>query len=233
MSYFIKIIFSVFLLCHPTISYSDDEKKLTIAQLIQSAELTLKKLDRNHEMKNFNSYLKNCRAILIFPEVYEGGFFFGAKGGNGLLLIRQSKNKFSGPFFYSIGGLSLGLQFGVKSGKVVMTIMTNRGLKSVLKERIKFGVDVDAVVVSDGVGYSAESTLRLADIYSFTDNSGLFLGSSIEGSYLQPRNDLNRELYKKDLTSDEILNSKNPNNKINNILKIIENITSEESFKKQ
>ena len=42
-------------------------------------------------MKNFNSYLKNCRAILIFPEVYEGGFFFGAKGGNGLLLIRQSK----------------------------------------------------------------------------------------------------------------------------------------------
>ena len=97
-------------------------------------------------MKNFKSYLKNCRAILIFPEVYEGGFFFGAKGGNGLLLIRQSQNKFSGPFFYSIGGLSVGLQFGVKSGKVVMTIMTNRGLKSILKERIKFGVDVDAVV---------------------------------------------------------------------------------------
>ena len=55
-----------------------------------------------------------------------------------------------------------------------MTVMTNRGLKSVLKERVKFGVDLDAVVVSDGVGYSAESTLRLADIYSFTDNSGFF-----------------------------------------------------------
>ena len=58
--------------------------------------------------------------------------------------------------------------------------MTNRGLKSVLKERVKFGVDVDAVVVSDGIGYSAESTLRLADIYSFTDNAGLFIGSSVE-----------------------------------------------------
>ena len=70
-----------------------------------------------------------------------------------MLIIRKSKNRFSGPFFYSIGGLSVGLQFGAKTGKVVMTVMTNRGFKSVLKERVKFGVDVDAVVVSDGVGY--------------------------------------------------------------------------------
>ena len=35
--------------------------------------------------------------------------------------------------------------------------MTNRGLKSILKERLKFGVDVDAVVVSDGIGYSVRA----------------------------------------------------------------------------
>jgi lipid-binding SYLF domain-containing protein len=150
-----------------------------------------------------------------------------------VLLIRKSKNKFTGPFFYSIGGLSVGLQFGAKSGKVVMTVMTNRGLKSILKERLKFGVDVDAVVVSDGIGYSAESTLRLADIYSFTDNKGLFLGSSIEGSYLQPRNDLNRMLYKKDLDSDEILKQEKPKNEISNIIKIIGNIIGNKSEKKQ
>ena len=123
------------------------------------------------------------------------------------------------------------IEFGVKTGKVVMTVMTNRGLKSVLKERIKFGVDVDAVVVSDGVGYSAESTLRLADIYSFTDNEGLFLGSSIEGSYLQPRNDLNRFLYKQEFDSEEILKSNEPRIEINNIIKIIQNITNEKSEK--
>ena len=37
-------------------------------------------------------------------------------------------------------------------------------------------VDVDAVVITGGVGYSAESTPRFADIYSFSDNEGLFLG---------------------------------------------------------
>ena len=232
MSYLIKIFFSIFLLFNPTDVYPINEEKIKISHLIQSTELTLKKLNNNSEINNFKNYLKNCRAILIFPEVYEGSFFFGAKGGNGLLIIRNSKNQFSGPFFYSIGGLSFGLQFGAKSGKVVMTVMTNRGLKSILKERLKFGVDVDAVVISDGVGYSAESTLRLADIYSFTDNAGLFLGSSIEGSYLQPRNDLNKVLYKKDLDSDEILKTKESRNEIKNILKIIENITGEESSKK-
>ena len=28
------------------------------------------------------------------------GFIFGAKGGNGLLIIRRGNNKFSGPFFF-------------------------------------------------------------------------------------------------------------------------------------
>ena len=231
MGYLIKFFISIYLLCHPIYSHSNDESKYTISHLIQSAELTLKKLNKNSDMKNFKDYLKNSRAILIFPEIYEGGFFFGAKGGNGLLIIRKSKNSFSGPFFYSIGGLSVGLQFGAKSGKVVMTVMTNRGLKSVLKERIKFGVDVDAVVISDGVGYSAESTLRLADIYSFTDNEGLFIGSSIEGSYLQPRNDLNRFLYKQEFDSEEILKSNEPRIEINNIIKIIQNITNDKSEK--
>ena len=88
MSYLIKIFISIYLFCHPIYSYSNNESKYTISHLIQSAELTLKRLNKNSDLKNFKDYLKNCRAILIFPEIYEGGFFFGAKGGNGLLLIR-------------------------------------------------------------------------------------------------------------------------------------------------
>ncbi len=205
----------------------DDEKKLTTVQLILSSELTIKKLLKNNEIENFDNYISNCRGILIFPDVYEGSFFFGAKGGNGLLLLRKSKDEFSGPFFYSIGGLSVGLQFGIKSGRVVMAIMTNRGLKSILKERVKFGVDVDVAVINKGVGYSAESTLRLADIYSFSDNSGLFLGGSLEGSYLQPRNDLNMAMYGKKFSSNEIMQHTKPRKEISDLVKIISNIKND------
>ena len=203
-----------------------NEKKLTVVNLIESSEDTLKILNQNSDIKDFQKYLSKSRAILIFPEVYEGGFIFGAKGGNGILLIKKGE-KFTGPFFYSLGGLSIGLQAGAKSGRVVMTVMTHRGLKSILKERVKLGVDVDAVVVTGGVGYSAESTPRLADVYSFSDNDGFFVGTSIEGSYLQPRNDLNKVIYNKNLRPDEIIKYQNFNKETDDLTKIISRITKD------
>ena len=203
-----------------------NEKKLTVVNLIESSEDTLKILNQNSDIKDFQKYLSKSRAILIFPEVYEGGFIFGAKGGNGILLIKKGE-KFTGPFFYSLGGLSIGLQAGAKSGRVVMTVMTHRGLKSILKERVKLGVDVDAVVVTGGVGYSAESTPRLADVYSFSNNDGLFVGTSIEGSYLQPRNDLNKVIYKKNLSPDEIIKYQIFNKEADDLTKIISRITKD------
>ena len=226
MKSFKKIII---LLSIPFLSYFEllaNEKKLEVFTLIESSEATLKILDKNTDLKVFKNYLSKCRAVLIFPEVYEGGFIFGAKGGNGILLIKKG-DEFTGPFFYSLGGLSFGLQAGAKSGRVVMTVMTHRGLKSILKERVKLGVDVDAVVVEGGVGYSAESTIRLADIYSFSDNKGLFLGTSIEGSYLQPRNDFNKIIHKKALSADDILRAEKPNAKVNDLKKIISRITKD------
>ena len=205
-------------------SVADEEDKLSSIQIIQSSELTIKTLLKNEDISNFREYISNCRGILIFPNVYEGGLLFGAKGGNGLLLIRKSEDEFSGPFFFSIGGLSVGFQIGVKKGRVVMTIMTNRGLKSVLKERVKFGVDVDAAIISEGVGYSAESTVRLADIYSFSDNSGLFIGGSLEGSYLQPRGDLNFSIHNKNFTASEIIKSNLLSQETKDLVELIKKI---------
>ena len=175
-------------------------------------------------VEDLKDYLKNSRAILIFPELYEGGLIFGAKGGNGILLIRRSETDFSGPFFFSIGGLSFGLQIGIKSAQVAMTIMTNRGLNSILKERVKLGVDVDTALINSGVGYSAESTIRLADIYSFSDNAGLFVGGSLEGTYLQPRNDLNKVIHGKKFSSEEILKDKSIAKGISSLSKILNKI---------
>lgn len=223
--YSLKIILfiSIILYCFNH-SYSDNDKKVTVTELIHSSEKSIKKIFSNPEFDDLKDYLDNSRAILIFPELYEGGLIFGAKGGNGIMIIRRSENEFSGPFFYSIGGLSFGLQIGAKSGQVLMTIMTNRGLNSILKERIKLGVDVDTAVIDSGVGYSAESTLRLADIFTFSDNKGLFVGGSLEGTYLQPRNDLNRVVHGLDLSSEQIIENKNLSKGISNLVKILNNL---------
>ena len=226
MRYYILkfILFLIFTFLYSNFSFSENEKKATAIDLIHSSENSLKNLISNSELTDLNKYLKNSRAILIFPELYEGGLVFGAKGGNGILIIRRTEDEFSGPFFYSIGGVSFGLQIGMKSAQVAMTIMTNRGLNSILKERVKLGVDVDTAIINSGVGYSAESTLRLADIYSFSNNSGLFVGGSFEGTYLQPRNDLNKIIHGRELTSEEILSDKSISKGISNLSKILNKI---------
>ena len=225
------ILFLIFTFSYSNLSFSENEKKVTAVELIHSSENSLKNLISNSELTHLTEYLKNSRAILIFPELYEGGLVFGAKGGNGILIIRRTAEEFSGPFFYSIGGLSFGLQVGMKSAQVALTIMTNRGLNSILKERVKLGVDVDTAIMNSGIGYSAESTLRLADIYSFSDNSGLFVGGSLEGTYLQPRNDLNQIIHGKEFTSEEILKNKSISKGIFNLSKILNNINDYKRIK--
>ena len=233
MRYYILkfILFLIFTFSYSNFSFSENEKKVTAIDLIHSSENSLKNLISNSELTHLTEYLKNSRAILIFPELYEGGLVFGAKGGNGILIIRRTDEEFSGPFFYSIGGLSFGLQIGMKSAQVAMTIMTNRGLNSILKERVKLGVDVDTAIINSGIGYSAESTLRLADIYSFSDNSGLFVGGSLEGTYLQPRNDLNQIIHGKEFTSEEILKNKAISKGISNLSKILNKIDDYKKIK--
>ena len=233
MRYYILkfILFLILTFSYSNFSFSENEKKVTAVDLIHSSENSLKNLISNSELANLTEYLKNSRAILIFPELYEGGLLFGAKGGNGILIIRRTPEEFTGPFFYSIGGLSFGLQIGMKSAQVAMTVMTNRGLNSILKERVKLGVDVDAAIINSGIGYSAESTLRLADIYSFSDNSGLFVGGSLEGTYLQPRNDLNQIIHGKEFTSEEILENKSISKGISNLSKILNKIDDYKKIK--
>lgn len=199
---------------------ADSKDNISVKELVQRSIYTFQNLKVNKDIKNFEAYFKNSKAILIFPELYEGSLIFGAKAGNGILMIRN-ESSWSGPFFYSLGGVSVGLQFGVKVGKVVFTIMTDRGLKSLLKEKIKIGVDLNAAIAHKGIGYSAESTLRLADIYSFSENKGLFLGGSFDGSFIQQRDDFNSVYHGKKFTIDEILSDKEINLKQNKLIEIL------------
>ena len=221
---------AIFLLCVLCFSHdivkASDESHDEVVNIINRSNTALKNLLANKDLDMLPDYIKKSKAILIFPEIYEGSLIFGAKGGNGLLLIRNG-DSWTGPFFFTIGGLSMGLQFGLKSGKVIMTIMSIRGLKSILGERVKFGIDIDAAVMNEGVGYSAESTLRLADIFSFSDNKGLFLGGSLEGTYLQPRNDLNFSLYNQNYTKKEILEESNLDKKTFKIIQTLKIINSQ------
>ena len=98
----------------PSKLISQNQEIQETEEILHKSKLTIDKLLNNKDLRNLKDYLKKSKAVLIFPDIYEGSFLFGAKGGNGILFIRHSDG-WSGPFFYSIGGASIGLQFGIKS----------------------------------------------------------------------------------------------------------------------
>jgi len=140
--------------------------------------------------------MPNAKAVLIFPELVQGGFILGAAGGRGALLARNASKDWSPPAFYAMGSGSLGLQIGAKVSGIVFIIRTDNGLNAILDHKFKFGAEAGVTMVSVGIGLEGASTTAVgADIVAFANSNGLFAGASIEGSYLDPDSDWDALYY--------------------------------------
>lgn len=170
-------------------------------ELIIEAEFTLRQIARHNEYKDqFAENIKTAKAVIIFPKVLKGGFtVLGAEGGNGVVLAKAPNGKWSYPSFYTMVGGSAGLQIGAQSSEMVVLIMTDRALVATLKNRFRFGTELNAAVGTEGAGYETNVTtgtnFKTADTHSYTINQGLFIGMGIEGSYMKERVAMNQAFY--------------------------------------
>ena len=167
-------------------------------ELINKSEQSLKRFLTDEDHSRLHNLMKNAKAIIIFPSLLKGGFFFGIEGGDGILLIKEDK-KWTSPLFFTMGSVSFGFQIGISDAEMILTVMTERGLNTILNHRVKLGADVNISAGPVGFGAEAATTLKLADIYSFSRGRGAYAGISLEGSYIYPNKDFNSEYYGKDL----------------------------------
>jgi lipid-binding SYLF domain-containing protein len=140
--------------------------------------------------------MSGARAVLIIPELVQGGFILGAAGGRGVLVVRTKPGDWSFPVFYGMGSGSIGLQIGGKVSEIVFIIRTEKGLAAILDHKFKFGAEAGVTMVAVGIGLEGASTAAGgADIVAFANSAGLFAGASIEGSFLEPDGDWNALYY--------------------------------------
>jgi len=164
-------------------------------EVIDKSRITFDKLITSVEFGELPGYMKRAKAVLIFPELYKGGFILGAEGGYGILATRTSVG-WSQPAFYDLVAGSLGLQIGGQVSEVVLTIMSDKALNAVLNDQFKFGGDMSIAVGPIGKGIGADTTTNMqADVYSFAKTAGLFGGVSFEGAGIIKKDDWNRAYY--------------------------------------
>lgn len=140
--------------------------------------------------------LGHARAVVICPQMFKAGFFFGGAGGNCVLLGRAGNGTWSYPAFYTIGSFSFGLQIGLQDSEVIMLIMTNRGLNAILDSSFKIGAGASVAIAVIGGGVQGDTTAAVgADILAFSIARGAFIGISLEGSVLNSRSGWDQAYY--------------------------------------
>jgi len=168
----------------------------TQRELISQAQFTLERFASSPKMADARALASRARAIMIFPSLLKGAFFVGGEGGNGILLARNEDGSWSYPAFYTLGSVSFGFQIGGQSSEAILLIMNDGALRALMADQVKLGGDLSAAAGPVGTGIEASSGTNVGtDIYTYSNNEGLFIGASLEGALLARREDRNGEFY--------------------------------------
>jgi len=182
--------------------------------LVDRASVTLGEFLNDASMTYLKNNIKYAKGVLIIPSLFKAAFWIGGSGGRGVLMVRDPKtNQWSGPAFYTIGGGSLGLQFGVSSSEVIMIVMTQPGLEALYATNFKLGGNVSVAAGPVGIGAEGATAPNLsADFVSFARSKGAFIGVALDGAVIAVSNDYNQAYYGERIRPVDVISQKKVNN---------------------
>lgn len=123
--------------------------------------------------------VSQAAGILVFPEVYKGGFFVGGEYGEGALLISGRTVD-----YYSAAAASVGFQIGAQRKSQVVLFMTQESLSNFRSsDGWKAGVDGSVALASLGAGGAVDTNTAKQPVIGFIySNEGLMYNLTFEGS---------------------------------------------------
>ncbi|KAF9902618.1 hypothetical protein EC991_004751 [Linnemannia zychae] len=157
--------------------------------------------------------LRKARGLAIYT-VVKAGFIVSARGGSGVVVVRNQDNQWSAPSFIATGGVGFGALAGADITDIILVLMTDEAVETTFVQggsvTLGGGLSVSAGPVGVGgeVGVSANTqtqAVNTTSIYSYTKSKGLFAGVSFEGTVLLERKEANAAFYGRAISAAEIL----------------------------
>lgn len=173
------------------------ENMKTAKEIVSEAVFTAEKMRNHKEFASYvKGYMKKAKGVVIFPEIIKGGFFLGGEGGSGVLLAKADDGRWSYPTFVGMGSASFGLQIGAQASELMLIVLTGKGLEAILDDKVTIGGEINGAIGPYGAGAEASTTANLnADVIAYSITKGAFIGVSIEGAAVFPRESLNAAFY--------------------------------------
>lgn len=112
------------------------------------------------------------RGVYIVPAYGRAAIGIGAAGGSGVLITRRADGRWGNPAFFTMGGISLGLQAGAEGGPIALLLMNQKAVDS-FRKRDNFALGTDAGLTV--VNYSRMAGASTAgDVLAWSGGKGLF-----------------------------------------------------------
>ncbi len=141
--------------------------------------------------------LDKAECVAVIPSAKKFALGFGGRYGKGAVTCRdRSERSWGAPLMISIGGGSVGLQIGGQAADYVFLVMNPKGIDHLLRSQFTLGADAAIAAGPLGRSGSAGTDLRMrAEILSYSQTRGLFVGLSLEGAVVKQDKDGNQNLY--------------------------------------
>lgn len=176
----------------------------TLAENVDQATTILERFKEMPEKGIPEAVLRDAKGIAILT-VLKAGFVVSAEGGEGLVVARLGKSRWSGPSAIGTGGAGFGFQVGAAVSEFVIILNTDDAVKAFSHGgNVTIGGDITAAIGPVGRNLGAD-VMPVAAIYTYSRSQGLFAGVSLQGSVIATRDDANTEYYGREVSPDAIL----------------------------
>lgn len=139
-------------------------------QRVSDALTVVRRLEDDARMKQL---LQQAKGVLIVPSYGKAALGVGAHGGAGLLLLRRADGGWSGPAFYDLGGLTVGLQLGAEAGPIAMVLNNDKAVHAFMG-RNNFALSAEAGLTVLNWSKLAQGTAGTGDVVAWSGTRGLF-----------------------------------------------------------
>jgi lipid-binding SYLF domain-containing protein len=171
----------------------DDDTKA--AGRIEAAGRVLSEIQSAPDQRIPEEVLGSAECVAVVPSLLNGGFVVGGRYGKGVASCR-TKQGWSAPAFFTIGGGSFGLQIGGQASDLVMLIMNKGGMDSLLSSKFKLGADASAAAGPVGRHAAADTDWKMrAQVLTYSRSRGLFAGLELSGAVIKQDKSSTREFY--------------------------------------
>jgi SH3 domain-containing YSC84-like protein 1 len=136
---------------------------------LQKSVKVIQQMDADPGMKKL---LKQAKGVYIVPDYGRAALGVGARGGAGVLFVKQG-GKWGNPAFYNMGGVSAGAQAGVEAGAIALLLNNQKALNS-FKKNNNFSLNAEAGLTVVNWSAKAQGSAGKGDVVAWSDTEGAF-----------------------------------------------------------